>query len=156
MRASAGELTDLQINITAAEAQNLWAGQSTLSKDLVSKGDALDIFEAAYNVACEQIARGHYERALELLKKSKGTNRLPPTVVVYEIVLTSTIELCEASDELSPEDKKVELLPIKIQEIHVYLQQGKIEEGEALIRGIDFSEYVHPTPRLGLLSDQYS
>ncbi|OAL71213.1 hypothetical protein A7D00_4877 [Trichophyton violaceum] len=128
VRASAGELTDLQINITAAEAQNLWAGQSTLSKDLVSKGDALDIFEAAYNVACEQIARGHYERALELLKKSK--------------------ELCEASDELSPEDKKVELLPIKIQEIHVYLQQGKIEEGEALIRGIDFSEITDLSTKL--------
>lgn len=89
MRASTGELTDLQINITAAEAQSLWAGQSTLSKDLVSKRDALDVFEAAYNMACEQIARGYYERALELLKISKGTNRLPPPVAVYKFVLTS-------------------------------------------------------------------
>lgn len=88
MRASTGELTDLQINITATEAQSLWAGQSTLSKDLVSKEDALDIFEAAYNVACEQIARGYYERALELLKLSKGANRLPPEVVIYMFILT--------------------------------------------------------------------
>lgn len=89
MKASTGELTDLQINITATEAQSLWAGQSTLSKDLVSKRDALDIFEAAYNVACEQIARGYYERALELLKVSKGTNILLPAVAVYMFVLTS-------------------------------------------------------------------
>ncbi|EFR03252.1 hypothetical protein MGYG_06254 [Nannizzia gypsea CBS 118893] len=129
-RASTGELTDLQINIAATEAQRLWAGKSSLAWDMVPNrhGLDLDVFETAYNVACEHIARGSYEKALELLTISKG--------------------LCEASDELSPEDKKAEMLPITIQEAHVYLQQGKVEEAETLIRGIDFAEITESSTKI--------
>ncbi|KAK2871932.1 hypothetical protein FQN49_002691 [Arthroderma sp. PD_2] len=126
--ASTEELTDLQINITATEAQRLWAGQSSSIGDLVPKRENLDVFETAYNVACEHIARGHYEKAETLLKRSKA--------------------LCQASDELSPEDKKAEMLPIIIQEIYVYLRQGKLEEADALIEGIDLADVTESSTKI--------
>ncbi|KAF3483642.1 uncharacterized protein GIQ15_02966 [Arthroderma uncinatum] len=126
--ASTEELTDLQINITATEAQRIWAGQSSSIGDLVPKRENLDVFETAYNVACEHIARGHYEKARMLLKRSKA--------------------LCQASDELSPEDKEAELLPIIIQEIYVYLRQGKLEEADALIGPINPADITESSTKI--------
>ncbi|KAM5467542.1 Signal recognition particle subunit SRP72 [Microsporum audouinii] len=127
-RASTEELTDLQINITATEAQRLWAEQNNSIGSLVPKSENLDIFEAVYNVACQHIAKGHYEKAHALLKRSKA--------------------LCEASDELSPDDKKAELLPIIIQEVYLCLQQRKLEEADTLIREINFADITEPSTKI--------
>ncbi len=46
-------------------------------------------------------------------------------------------ELCKSSDDLSPEEKLAELLPITIQQLYVAVSQGKLEEAQKLAEECD-------------------
>lgn len=45
-------------------------------------------------------------------------------------------ELCKTSDDLSSEDKVIEMLPISVQELYVLIKQGKLEQAEEIVKGI--------------------
>lgn len=51
-------------------------------------------------------------------------------------------ELCRTSEDLTPEDKAAELLPIAVQHLYVLIKQGKLEEAESVVKEISVSEYV--------------
>ncbi|KMU86501.1 hypothetical protein CIHG_04290 [Coccidioides immitis H538.4] len=121
--ASAQEHTDLRINMTAVDAQQRWAGHAKLAQGIKPGADDLEVFETTYNIACEYIATGELEKARQLLRRAKGL-----------------IELCKSSEELSPEDKRAELLPIATQELYIALRQGKLEGVESLLEEINISE----------------
>nr|KMM64092.1 hypothetical protein CPAG_00444 [Coccidioides posadasii RMSCC 3488] len=118
--ASAQEHTDLRINMTAVDAQQRWAGHAKLAQGIKPGADDLEVFETTYNIACEYIATGELEKARQLLRRAK--------------------ELCKSSEELSPEDKRAELLPIATQELYIALRQGKLEGVESLLEEINISE----------------
>ncbi|ODH52980.1 hypothetical protein GX48_00848 [Paracoccidioides brasiliensis] len=50
------------------------------------------------------------------------------------------LELCKSSDDLAPEDKAAELLPITVQQLYVALKQGKIDEAKSLSSEINIAE----------------
>ncbi|KAI1345511.1 hypothetical protein F5Y01DRAFT_56611 [Xylaria sp. FL0043] len=109
-----GDENDVKINLLAANAQLEWAGQGHRVPDrerLSSRAD-LDSFETAYNVACAHIARGELVKASVLLKRAR--------------------DLCEANEDLSPDEKKAELLPIMVQHVYVLSRLGKDSEAAAL------------------------
>ena len=62
------------------------------------------------------------------------------------------VDICQTSEDLSPEDRAAELLPISIQYLYVLIRQGKMEEAEALLKEISVEEYVedrhHKRPKL--------
>ena len=74
----------------------------------------------AYNAACGCIARADLSRAAVLLKRAK--------------------DLCEASSDLTDDEKKAELLPIKVQQAYVLARMGKDADALALQRSIDVAE----------------
>ncbi|KAH0608288.1 uncharacterized protein H6S33_002340 [Morchella sextelata] len=102
---------DLSVNTTAADAQIIWAGQGHLVKSTKPNRGALDAFETAFNSACISLARGEYGQALVLLKRSK--------------------DLCNALEDLSDEEKKLELTPIIAQEVCALINLGRIEDAMA-------------------------
>ncbi|KAK5627259.1 hypothetical protein RRF57_002974 [Xylaria bambusicola] len=111
-----GEENDVRINLLAANAQLEWAGlgqQLDDSERQPSRAD-LESFETAYNVACAHVARAELAKASIMLKRAR--------------------DLCEASEDLSPDEKKAELLPIIVQHIYVLSQLGKESEATALQR----------------------
>lgn len=57
-------------------------------------------------------------------------------------------ELCRTSEDLTPEDRAAELLPISVQQLYVLLRQGKSEEAESVLREISVDEYVNPVGSL--------
>lgn len=118
----AGEENDLRINTLATHAQLEWNGLGDVlaEKERQPSREDLEAFEPAYNAACGCIARGDFSRASVLLKRSR--------------------DLCEASEELSPEQKKEELLPILVQHAYVLTRLGKEAEAAALERSIVPSE----------------
>ncbi|KAI1007763.1 hypothetical protein K3495_g462 [Podosphaera aphanis] len=109
-----GEDTDLRINILATDAQLEWQGNGDLIEQSNKKPvkEDLDAFETSYNAACGFIARGDLKTCGVFLKRAR--------------------DLCQASDEMSDEEKSVELLPIIAQEAYVLMMLGKIEEAKAL------------------------
>ena len=80
----------------------------------------LEAFETAYNAACGCVARGDLARASILLKRSR--------------------DLCQASDDLSEDEKKAELLPILVQHTYVLHRLGKQDEAVALQKLIAVAE----------------
>jgi signal recognition particle subunit SRP72 len=52
-------------------------------------------------------------------------------------------ELCRTSEDLTPEDRAAELLPISVQQLYVLLRQGKSEEAESVLEEISVDEYVN-------------
>ncbi|KAJ2970934.1 hypothetical protein NUW58_g9551 [Xylaria curta] len=119
---SYGDENDININLLASNAQLEWAGLGHHiddSRRQPSRAD-LDSFETAYNVACAHIARAELAKASVLLKRAR--------------------DLCEASDDLSPDEKKTELLPIIVQHIYVLSQLGKDSEATALQKLVVQSE----------------
>jgi signal recognition particle subunit SRP72 len=52
------------------------------------------------------------------------------------------IDICQTSEDLSPEEKVAELLPIAVQYLYVLIQQGKMEEAGSLLNEISVEEYV--------------
>ncbi|KAM0517820.1 hypothetical protein ACHAPE_004798 [Trichoderma viride] len=97
------EESDLKINITAAVAQSQWAGIPSSSPAVAP--ETLDTFELCYNMACGELARGNTSVALTLLQRAAM--------------------LCDNSDELSDEDKKVELRSIRAQQAYLFAKIAK-------------------------------
>ncbi|PGH21656.1 hypothetical protein AJ80_03089 [Polytolypa hystricis UAMH7299] len=114
------ERNDLRINSRAALAQLHWTGQSSgVSEERPSRED-LEAFETTYDLACGAIARGELDQGALLLRRAK--------------------ELCKSSEDLAPEDKVAEILPIAVQQLYVALRLGKTEEAEQLAEGINVEE----------------
>ncbi|KAI0969849.1 hypothetical protein F4678DRAFT_438498 [Xylaria arbuscula] len=109
-----GDENDIKINLLATNAQLEWTGlghRIDPAERQPSRAD-LESFETAYNVACAYIARAELAKASVLLKRAR--------------------DLCEASEDLSPDEKKAELLPLLVQHIYVLSQLGKDSEAAAL------------------------
>jgi signal recognition particle subunit SRP72 len=68
----AHEKNDLRINALATDAQLEWAGKSYLAQNKRPSREDLEVFETAYNVACEVIARGELTQGELLLRRAKG------------------------------------------------------------------------------------
>ena len=69
----------------------------------------MEAFETAYNAGCGCLARGDLAKASILLKRAA--------------------DLCDAADDLSDEDKKLEMLPIILQQAYVLALTGKDGRG---------------------------
>ncbi|KAI0197443.1 hypothetical protein EV127DRAFT_356294 [Xylaria flabelliformis] len=117
-----GDESDIRINLLATNAQLEWAGIGHRADDGERQSSRADLesFETAYNAACLHIARAELAKASVLLKRAR--------------------DLCEASEDLSPEEKKAELLPIMVQHVYVLAQLGKDSEAAALQKLITQSE----------------
>lgn len=113
------EETDLRINLLAAQAQLEWQGRGDLvpEKRKQPGREDLEAFETAYNAGCGCVARGDLAKASVLLKRAA--------------------DLCDATDSLTEEDKKVEMLPIILQQAYVLARLGKKEEVAALQKGVE-------------------
>lgn len=57
-------------------------------------------------------------------------------------MLKLIIELCRTSEDLTPEDRAAELLPIAVQQLYVLIKQGKSEEAESILEEMTVKEYV--------------
>ncbi|CAN8095743.1 unnamed protein product [Discula destructiva] len=117
-----GEETDLKINLLAAHAQLEWQGRGDLVPEKSKKPgrEDMEAFETAYNAGCGCVARGDLAKAAFLLKRAA--------------------DLCEATDDLGDEDKKLEMLPIILQQAYVLALMGKTEEAAALQRSVESYE----------------
>ncbi|KAJ5319341.1 hypothetical protein MYU51_013399 [Penicillium brevicompactum] len=110
------ELNDLNINSWATDAQLQWKGQPEFVRhDRLSRED-LESFETTYNAACLNIAKGAFKQG--------------------EILLSRAQNICRTSEDLSPEDKAAELLPINVQQLYVLIRLGKLDEAEVLLKDI--------------------
>lgn len=109
-----GEDTDIVINQLATHAQLEWQGRGDLvpDKSKQPKREDMEAFETAYNAGCGCVARGDLAKASILLKRAA--------------------DLCDAAEDLSDEEKKAELLPIRLQQAYVFTLLGKTEEATAL------------------------
>ncbi|KAI1436066.1 hypothetical protein GGR50DRAFT_653553 [Xylaria sp. CBS 124048] len=119
---SYGDENDIKINRLATNAQIEWAGlgHRVDGAERQTSRDDLESFETAYNAACAHIARYELTKASVLLKRAR--------------------DLCEASEDLPPEEKQAELLPILVQHVYVLSQLGKDSEAAALEKLIVQSE----------------
>ncbi|OTA78137.1 hypothetical protein M434DRAFT_402287 [Hypoxylon sp. CO27-5] len=117
-----GEENDLRINLLATNAQLEWNGLGNLVEEQEKQPsrDHLEAFETAYNAACTCIAKGDFTRASVFLKHAQ--------------------DLCEASEDLSAEEKKSELLPILVQHAYVLARLGKEADAVALQNSLVASE----------------
>jgi signal recognition particle subunit SRP72 len=50
------------------------------------------------------------------------------------------LDICQTSEDLTPEDRAAELLPIAVQYLYVLLRLGKTEQAEALLQEISVEE----------------
>ncbi|KAJ5833021.1 hypothetical protein N7474_001332 [Penicillium riverlandense] len=110
------EANDLSINSWATDAQLHWKGESGSARHARLSREDLESFETVYNAACANIAKGDFKPGELLIKRAK--------------------EICRTSEELAPEDKAAELVPIAIQHLYVLLRQGKTEEAESVLQEI--------------------
>ncbi|KAI1079251.1 hypothetical protein F5B20DRAFT_170592 [Whalleya microplaca] len=113
-----GEENDVKINLLAASAQLEWNGLGHLVGEAEKQPtrEDLEAFETAYNAACACVARRDFPKASVLLKRAR--------------------DLCEASEDLSADEKKAELLPIMVQHAYVFTRLGKEKEAVALHKSI--------------------
>ncbi|KAJ5126014.1 hypothetical protein N7526_008191 [Penicillium atrosanguineum] len=107
---------DLSINSWATDAQLQWKGEAEYVRHERPSREDLEAFETAYNAACLNIAKGALPQGEVLLNRAKN--------------------ICQTSEDLSPEDRAAELLPISVQYLYVLIRQGKTEEAEALLKEI--------------------
>ncbi|KAJ5959237.1 uncharacterized protein N7479_006387 [Penicillium vulpinum] len=127
---SGHEINDLNINSWATDAQLQWKGETEFVRhDRLSRED-LESFETTYNAACLNIAKGAFKQSEILLNRAQSQH-----AVLLEI-RTQTDNICRTSEDLSPEDKTAELLPIAVQQLYVLIQLGKLEEAEAVLKDI--------------------
>ncbi|KAL4872904.1 hypothetical protein BDV12DRAFT_112864 [Aspergillus spectabilis] len=121
---------DLRINTWATDAQLQWKGHPESVRHTRPTRDDLEAFETVYNAACLSIAKGEFDQAGMLLKRAK--------------------ELCRTSEDLSPEDRDAELLPIAVQQLYVLICQGKSEEAKSILQEISIKEIPElSTRRIG-------
>lgn len=104
---------DIRINIKAAEAQAHWKDPAKLH-DVDSQG--FESFELCYNAAAANIAQGSFTVALELLQRA--------------------LTLCDASDELSTEEKEEERKPILAQQVFAFAKLGNIDRAREIHRSM--------------------
>lgn len=123
---------DLRINSLAVDAQLQWKGQGNLARRIKPDREDMEAFETAYNAACNSIARGELGQGEVLLKRAR--------------------DLCLASEDLSDEDKKVEVMSILIQQLYVLHKLGKFDEASKLAEEVSMKEYGQCTLDTGLLS----
>lgn len=112
---------DLRINSLAVDAQLQWKGQGNLARRIKPDREDMEAFETAYNAACNSIARGELGQGEVLLKRAR--------------------DLCLASEDLSDEDKKVEVMSILIQQLYVLHKLGKFDEASKLAEEVSMKEY---------------
>ncbi|KAK5095841.1 Signal recognition particle subunit SRP72 [Exophiala xenobiotica] len=110
---------DLRVNKLAIDAEGLWLEKFAKSAVPRAKPDDLAAFETAYNAACISVSKGQLEEADRLLKRA--------------------VSLCEHHEELSDEDKTVELVPLKAQRIFILQRLGKAEEAATLAKEVQAS-----------------
>ena len=53
---------------------------------------------------------------------------------MLQFSIDNSSDLCNAADELAPEQKEEELLPILVQQLYVLNTLGKTEEAESLLK----------------------
>ncbi|ETS80825.1 hypothetical protein PFICI_08354 [Pestalotiopsis fici W106-1] len=125
-----GEENDLNINTLATSAQLQWNGLGHLvdEEHKQPSREDLEAFETAYNAACGCVARGDLSKASVLLKRAR--------------------DLCEASEELSEEEKKAELFSLLIQHAYVLTRLGKEADAIALQKSLILSEITEPSSRV--------
>ncbi|RAL04048.1 signal recognition particle subunit SRP72 [Aspergillus ibericus CBS 121593] len=114
------EENDLRINSWATDAQLQWKGYPEFVRHNRPTRDDLEAFETVYNAACLSIAKGEFQQGEVLLKRAK--------------------ELCRTSEDLTPEDRAAELLPIAVQQLYVLLRQGKSEEAQSVLEEISVGD----------------
>ncbi|KAI9034995.1 signal recognition particle subunit SRP72 [Aspergillus affinis] len=114
------EENDIRINAWAADAQLQWKGYPESVRHNRPTRDDLEAFETTYNAACLSIAKGEFGQGEVLLKRAK--------------------ELCRTSEDLTPEDRDAELLPISVQQLYVLIRQGKSEEAESVLQEISVKD----------------
>lgn len=108
------EDNDIHINLTAALAQSEWQGFSVpAGKQL---GGLPDTFELSYNAACVHIARSSLDAAANLLQRAA--------------------KLCDASDDLTHDDKKAELQAIIAQQAYVHARLGNAQQALDLYKSL--------------------
>ncbi|KAJ9142770.1 Signal recognition particle subunit SRP72 [Pleurostoma richardsiae] len=119
---SYGEETDLKINSLAAAAQLEWQGRGEAAPEGTRQPgrEDLEAFETAYNAACGCLARAEFAKATVLLKRAR--------------------DLCEASEDLSDEEKKAELLPIMVQQAYACTRLGKLGDAAELMKAVTVSD----------------
>ncbi|KAI5458388.1 hypothetical protein BGZ63DRAFT_416083 [Mariannaea sp. PMI_226] len=110
---AANEENDLNINIRAVTAQSEVLGFPLLSAPSAQDSDG---FEICYNTACACITRGALDEASDLLQRA--------------------IKLCDASEDLTDEDKEAEMRPILAQQAFVYAKMGKLKEAVDLYQSL--------------------
>ena len=115
---------DLRINLSAVSAQLYQECGEVVSSS--EEDGELDTFELAYNAACESLARGRLERAVQLLSLAT--------------------RLCDSSDDLSDEEKQVEMVPILVQQAYAYSRMGLQKEASDVYQSIGSSLYVYMAP----------
>jgi signal recognition particle subunit SRP72 len=115
----ADEENDIGINLRAAFAQSSWLGYFVTDKFTVQDSDG---FELCYNAACAHIANGSLETAADLLQRAS--------------------RLCDASDDLTEEDKQAEMRPILAQQAYVFAKLGKLKEALDLYNSLSSTKYV--------------
>jgi len=118
---------DLRINTGAVDAQSEWAGYGGLMPKRSSRREDMDSFEIMYNSACGSIAKGELGKA--------------------EVLLTRAKNLCSALEDLSEEEKRVEMLPITVQQVCVLARLGRREEAEALAKSLDTKDIPDASTR---------
>lgn len=111
------EQFDLRVNKLALDAEALWL--EVLSSSAVPRAttDDLAAFETAYNAACISVSKGQLAEADILLKRA--------------------INLCEHHEELSQDDKTLELVPLKSQRIFVLQRNGKLNDAANLAKEVE-------------------
>ncbi|KAI5856638.1 hypothetical protein GGS23DRAFT_398119 [Durotheca rogersii] len=126
----AGEENDLRINILATAALLEWNGLAHKLEEQERRPsrDHLEAFETSYNAACCCIARSDFASASIFLKRAQ--------------------DLCEASEDLSTDEKKVELLPIMVQHAYALARLGRGDEASTLHRSIVPSEISEAPTRV--------
>ncbi|KAJ5196596.1 hypothetical protein N7449_007075 [Penicillium cf. viridicatum] len=121
------EINDLNINSWATDAQLQWKGETEFVRhDRLSRED-LESFETTYNAACLNIAKGAFKQS--------------------EVLLNRAQNICRTSEDLSPEDKAAELLPIAVQQLYVLIQLGKLEEAEVVLKDIAVDNITEPSTK---------
>lgn len=113
----ATERFDLRVNKLALDAEALWLEALSSASVPRATTDDLSAFETAYNAACISISKGQLAEADILLKRA--------------------INLCEHHEELSSDDKTLELVPLKAQRIFVLQRLGKAGEASALAQELE-------------------
>ncbi|KAF4960583.1 hypothetical protein FGADI_845 [Fusarium gaditjirri] len=117
----ADEENDISINLRAAFAHSSWLGYSVTDKISVQDSDG---FELCYNAACAHIANGSLETAADLLQRAS--------------------RLCDASDDLTDEDKQAEMRPILAQQAYVFAKLGKLKEALDLYSSLSNTKEEDP------------